>query len=146
MDLDRLRESLAELDRELLRTVARRQELSEEIGRAKLAAGLPARDYVQEREVVDRARRHAGKLGLSSEVADRLVSLLIHASLVAQEQLELADRLVDLSERSLALVDQEVAEGKASPIAHTRARVALSSVVVERARLRALQASDVLNL
>jgi cobalt-zinc-cadmium efflux system outer membrane protein len=62
---------------------------------------------------------------------------LFASALVAQEQLDLAERLVELARTSLALVEQEISEGKASPIARIRARVALSGVVVERERLRA---------
>lgn len=61
---------------------------------------------------------------------------LFTSALVAQEQLALAGQLVEIARRSLALVEQEVSEGKDSPISRTRARVSLSAVVVERERLR----------
>lgn len=62
---------------------------------------------------------------------------LFTTALVAQEQLALAEHLVEIARRSRDLVETEVSEGKASPIARTRAQVSLSAVVVERERLRA---------
>ena len=77
---------LAELDRAILHLVAARQTLASEVGRLKSAAGRPTRDYAQEKEVVDRARRAAAAMNLSSDLAEQLMLLLIRASLTVQEQ------------------------------------------------------------
>ncbi|MBW2448789.1 MAG: TolC family protein, partial [Deltaproteobacteria bacterium] len=66
--------------------------------------------------------------------------------LVAQERLELADELVRIAEESLATVAQEVEEGLASPIAGTRAKVALAAAQVDRDRTRAELATARSNL
>jgi len=81
-----LRDRLAEVDAHLLELVARRQAIATEIGRTKAAAGRATRDYAQEKDVVDRARRSAEKLGLSADLAEQLTLLLIRASLTVQEQ------------------------------------------------------------
>ncbi len=86
MSLDDLRRALAEVDREILALVARRQSLSSEIGEAKRLAGRPPRDFDQEREVVQRARTVAAALQLSPDVAEEIVLLLIRSSLTVQEQ------------------------------------------------------------
>ena len=66
--------------------------------------------------------------------------------LAAQERLELADELVRIARESLEKVKQEVGEGLASPIAGTRAKVALAAAEVDRDRTRAELASARSNL
>jgi chorismate mutase/prephenate dehydrogenase len=84
--LGELRNALGALDGEILGLIARRQEIVTEIGRIKGEAGRPVRDFGQEKEVVDRARRAASRLGLTAGLAEGLMLLLIRASLTAQEQ------------------------------------------------------------
>ena len=84
--LDALRAELADLDRKILELVALRQDRVTEIGRLKRRSGLSTRDFRQEKEVVDRARRRATELGLGSDFAEQLLVLLIRSSLTAQEQ------------------------------------------------------------
>ena len=84
--LDRLRTELADLDLKILELVALRQDRVTEIGRLKHRNGLLARDFRQEKEVVDRARREAAELGLSGDVGEQLLLLLIRSSLTVQEQ------------------------------------------------------------
>jgi chorismate mutase/prephenate dehydrogenase len=90
--LDELRAELGDLDRTLLELVARRQELSLEIGAIKRAAGRSTRDYRQERDVIERARAMATGLGVQGEIAEKLVLLLIRSSLTVQEQDHVAAR------------------------------------------------------
>ncbi len=84
--LARLRAQLGELDAEILGLVARRQTIVTEIGRSKGSLGKPTRDYGQEKDVIQRAREKAEALGLSSNLAEDLMLLLIRASLAAQER------------------------------------------------------------
>lgn len=81
-----LRDQLADVDAQILQFVARRQAIATEIGRTKAATGRATRDYAQEKDVVDRARRAAAKLNLSPDLAEQLTLLLIRASLTVQEQ------------------------------------------------------------
>jgi chorismate mutase / prephenate dehydrogenase len=81
-----LREQLAELDESVLRLIARRQAIATEIGRVKTALGRSTRDYAQEKEVAQRARRAAESINLDGNLAEELALLLIRASLTAQEQ------------------------------------------------------------
>lgn len=67
------------------------------------------------------------------DVLTRMAQAFIEV-LSAQEGLRLANDLVDLAERVVAAVSARVRAGKVSPVEETRARVALASVQIERAR------------
>jgi chorismate mutase/prephenate dehydrogenase len=92
MSLDDLRDKLGRVDRELLALIAERQRLATEIGRVKRDAGIPTRDFRQERDVIQRARAAAAERGLSGDVAEKLMLLLIDSSLTVQEQDLVASR------------------------------------------------------
>ncbi|MCA8943036.1 MAG: bifunctional chorismate mutase/prephenate dehydrogenase [Planctomycetes bacterium] len=86
MSLCDLRDQLGALDRELIELVAKRQQLAAAIGREKRRVGVPVRDFQQERDVLERARRIAAESGVSPTIAEELMLCLIRASLTAQEQ------------------------------------------------------------
>jgi len=86
MTLDELRDALGEIDRRILELSAERQRLAMEIGRRKRDAGMPTRDYRQEREVVGRARAAAERHGFPPDAAEELMVLLIRSSLTIQER------------------------------------------------------------
>jgi len=90
MTLDELRRHLDELDRRLLQIIAERQATSREIARVKRATGYPTRDYARERDVIVGARSNAEKIGVSPDVAEAVVRLLIRSSLTTQEQASVA--------------------------------------------------------
>src|SRR5437764_105630 len=81
---DPLRIELGDIDREILALVARRQAVSQRIGQVKREAGLPTRDYRQEKDVVERARAAAAAHGLSPALGEELVLALIRGSLTIQ--------------------------------------------------------------
>jgi len=85
--LDELRKQISEADETILRCVAKRQALSEEVARAKRAIGKATRDYGRERDVLIRARELAESLQLSPQLAEKLLTLLIESSLTTQEHL-----------------------------------------------------------
>jgi len=84
--LDPLRTELGQIDRDILALVARRQALAQKIGQIKRDAGIPTRDYRQERDVVERARAAAVKHGLSPTMGEELILALIRGSLTIQEK------------------------------------------------------------
>ncbi len=86
MTLDELRAQLNELDRRLLELIAERQHASREVARVKRATGHQTRDYAREREVIVGARARAVGLGVSPDVAESMMRLLIRSSLTTQEQ------------------------------------------------------------
>lgn len=88
--LDGLRSELGQIDRDILALVARRQSLAQKIGQVKRDAGIPTRDYRQERDVVERARQAAVEHGLSPTLGEELVLALIRGSLTVQEKDQVA--------------------------------------------------------
>src|SRR5512138_467867 len=84
--LDPLRTELGTIDKEILALVARRQAVAQRIGQVKRDAGIPTRDYRQERDVVERARAAAVEHGLSAELGEELILALIRGSLTIQEK------------------------------------------------------------
>lgn len=86
MNLDELRLKLNALDTQLLSIIAERQALGIEIARAKRETGLPTRDFRREREVLLRARDNAIKHGVSPDLGEAVLQLLIRSSLTTQER------------------------------------------------------------
>ncbi|HEU4614987.1 MAG TPA: prephenate dehydrogenase/arogenate dehydrogenase family protein [Kofleriaceae bacterium] len=84
--LEPLRTELGQIDREILALVARRQALAQRIGQIKRDAGIPTRDFRQERDVVERARAAAVEHGLSPSLGEQLILALIRGSLTVQEK------------------------------------------------------------
>lgn len=102
-DLNALRAELGSVDRDLLALVARRQALASAIGELKAQLGRPTRDFSQEKEVLERARRTGESLGLSGDLAAELLHLLIASSLTRQEQDRLAATAGGAGQRALVI-------------------------------------------
>jgi chorismate mutase/prephenate dehydrogenase len=88
--LEDLRRRINELDRQILELVGQRQETSREIARAKRATGHATRDYSRERDVLLAARETGRQYGVSPQVAENILRLLIRSSLTTQEQASVA--------------------------------------------------------
>lgn len=86
LTLDDLRRRINEIDDRLLELVAARKTLSEDVARVKRNTGRATRDYAREREVILAAREKAAALGVSPDVAETLLRILIRSSLTTQEQ------------------------------------------------------------
>jgi chorismate mutase / prephenate dehydrogenase len=86
MTLEELRGELDGLDRQLVELVARRQEIIHSIAEVKRATNFPLRDYRREREVFLRARVNAEKAGVSADVAEEMLRVLVRYSLTQQEK------------------------------------------------------------
>lgn len=85
--LAHLRAEIAEIDARILAGMAHRLKLAEEIGRLKQDSRLPLRDYLVEREVVDRWVRGLSGAGVPAERAETLVRWVIEEAVAAQEML-----------------------------------------------------------
>src|SRR5580692_3705787 len=83
--LDDLRQRVTDIDRQLIQLVAERKAVSEEVARVKRATGKPTRDYERERDVILGVRNMASDKGVSPELAEQLLRLLIRSSLTTQE-------------------------------------------------------------
>ena len=86
MTLDALRTELGQIDKQILELVAKRQAVAQKIGQVKRDAGIPTRDFRQERDVIERARANAVAHGLSPAMGEELVLALIRGSLTVQEK------------------------------------------------------------
>lgn len=84
--ISELRSSLTDVDRQLLKLVARRQELVAAIGRDKRARGQQTRDFRREKEVIEGAIETARQLGLPADLTENLMQMLIRSSLTTQER------------------------------------------------------------
>ena len=103
MTLDELRRELDQLDGDLLALVARRQAIGRQIAEAKRSTGYATRDYRREREVILGVRAKAEALGLSGELAEDLLRLLIRSSLTTQEQARVAAQGAGNGRRALVI-------------------------------------------
>jgi chorismate mutase / prephenate dehydrogenase len=103
MTLDQLRQQLDQLDGEIVTLMARRQAIAREVAAAKRATGTPTRDYQRERDVVMGVRRRAEQQGLSGELAEKVLRLLIRSSLTTQEQVSVATHGVGSGRRALVI-------------------------------------------
>ncbi|MEM7584834.1 MAG: bifunctional chorismate mutase/prephenate dehydratase [Acidobacteriota bacterium] len=84
-DLQTLRESIEQIDRELMKQIKQRMELVEEIATTKLKAAFPFRDQHREEQVLQRVRRAAVELGLDAHAIERLYRLIMEMSISHQQ-------------------------------------------------------------
>jgi len=103
MTLEELRQQLDQLDGEMIALMARRQTIAREVAAAKRVTGYPTRDYQREREVVLGVRRRAEQLGLSGDLAEQVLRLLIRSSLTTQEKASVATHGAGSGRRALVI-------------------------------------------
>ena len=103
MTLDELRQHLNDLDTRLLELVADRQQTSREIARVNRETGYATRDYEREREVIMGARSQAATLGVSPQLAETFMRLLIRSSLTTQERASVAAHRAGTGQRALVI-------------------------------------------
>jgi len=85
-DLKQLRQQIRDVDESILQLVARRLSLAREVAEAKLARGLPTKDYQVEKEVIERARKQGRALGIYEALAEELTQTLIKYSCLLQDE------------------------------------------------------------
>jgi 3-deoxy-7-phosphoheptulonate synthase len=91
LGVNRMRAHIDLVDREIVRLLARRQEMSLEIGRVKAARGLPVRAPEREQELLDIIREEAENQGIRPEHAIRLFELVLEESRAIQETMRSAE-------------------------------------------------------
>lgn len=89
-EIDRLRDEIRSVDRQLVELTARRLALARRVGELKQTVGQPIRNYVVEAEAIRLVREAAEKLGVRPQLAEELLKLEIQESLRVQEK----DRIV----------------------------------------------------
>jgi chorismate mutase/prephenate dehydrogenase len=101
--IETLRALLATVDRDLIRLIGDRQRLVRAIGAAKDRETRDLRDFAQERRVLERARDAAQAYGVRPALAERILSLLIEASLAGQEEQRVRSRSGGAGRRALVI-------------------------------------------
>jgi chorismate mutase/prephenate dehydrogenase len=101
--LEDLRQRVTEIDRQLIALVGERKAVSEEVARVKRATGKPTRDYERERDVIMGVRAMADARGVSPQLAEQLLRLLIRSSLTTQEQASVVARGAGSGRRALVI-------------------------------------------
>jgi chorismate mutase/prephenate dehydrogenase len=101
--LEDLRQRVTDIDRALIALVAERKAVSEEVARVKRASGTPTRDYQRERDVILGVRSMASERGVSPELAEQLLRLLIRSSLTTQEHASVVARGAGSGRRALVI-------------------------------------------
>jgi chorismate mutase/prephenate dehydratase len=83
-DLERVRDAILAIDREILARLRARMELVDEIARTKLDRAVPFRDQHREEQVLQRVRHVAVELGLDAHEIERLYRLVLEMSIARQ--------------------------------------------------------------
>jgi chorismate mutase/prephenate dehydrogenase len=103
VSLDDLRRRINAIDDRMIELVAERKHLSEEVARVKRSTGRATRDYQREREVIVAARDKAVALGVTPDVAEEILRILIRSSLTTQEQLSVVAKGAGSGRRALII-------------------------------------------
>jgi len=85
LDLQALRESIEEIDREILSQLRRRMSLAEEVAAAKLRTASPFRDEPREDQVLQRVRHAAVERGIDPHEVERLYRVIMDMSVAHQK-------------------------------------------------------------
>src|SRR6185312_3806450 len=101
--LDELRRRINAIDDQLVALIAERKNLSREVARVKRVTGRATRDYGREREVILGARAKAQELGVSPDLAEEMLRLLIRSSLTTQEQASVVAQGAGTGQRALVI-------------------------------------------
>ena len=84
--LNQLRDTLLDVDRQILELVAKRLEVVAEIGKTKRQSGLAVRSFTREKKVMAHARDQASRLGIPESLATEVVDRLVKHALEVQER------------------------------------------------------------
>lgn len=84
-DLQALRETIEEIDREILSQLRRRMSLAEEVANAKIRTAYPFRDEPREDQVIQRVRHAAVERGLDAHEVERLYRVILDMSVAHQK-------------------------------------------------------------
>ncbi|HJR92530.1 MAG TPA: 3-deoxy-7-phosphoheptulonate synthase [Acidimicrobiia bacterium] len=87
LGISRVRRHIDQIDRQIVRLLARRQHLSQEIGRVKQARGLPVHIPGREHELLDVIREEAAHLGVDVAHAESLFEMVLAESRRLQHEM-----------------------------------------------------------
>jgi chorismate mutase len=90
LGISRVRRHIDQIDRQIVRLLARRQQLSLEIGRVKQARGLPVHIPGREHELLDIIRDEAAHLGVDTDHVAALFEMVLAESRRLQHEMRAA--------------------------------------------------------
>ncbi|NVJ49636.1 MAG: chorismate mutase [Gammaproteobacteria bacterium] len=102
--LNALREQIDHIDLELIKLLAERQQLCDQVGQHKISAGLETRDLEREKDIIAKKIALGQQSGLSAQYVQQVFQLLIEQSVKRQYQMrvpptgELSPRVAFLGE------------------------------------------------
>ncbi|MCK5471937.1 chorismate-binding protein [Candidatus Gracilibacteria bacterium] len=85
MNLHKLRGEINTLDTELLRILAKRQNLATEVAATKIRGGKPIRDAKREKELIAKLQQEGEKLGIAKKDVDKIWKVLMGISRGSQK-------------------------------------------------------------
>ncbi len=80
MSIEPLREGINQIDREIIRLIAKRQALAEKIARIKTGQGLPVHDEARVQEVLQSSFNYAVEHKINPVYVQKIMQLLIEMS------------------------------------------------------------------
>ena len=89
LGISRLRSGIDLVDREIVRLLARRRQLSQEIGRSKADRGWPVKSHHREVELLEAVREEAIVNQLDPDLIERLFNLVLEGSRRAQRDMRI---------------------------------------------------------
>ena len=87
MKIDDIREKLDKLDESLLKTLAERFFLSEEIAELKMKNNMPVLDEEREKEMLENKKKLAEKLGLDIKTVESIFEVILKRSRQIQKDI-----------------------------------------------------------
>ncbi|WP_396612829.1 chorismate mutase [Haloferax sp. S1W] len=86
MNLDELREEIADIDNGIVELIARRTYVADAVAQVKAEQDLPTTDETQEERVMQRAGENADHFGVDSNLVKAIFRLLIEINKAEQRQ------------------------------------------------------------
>src|SRR3989338_5096607 len=84
--IDKSRESINEIDEEILKLLSKRKNLIEEIGKLKNSLDIPIFDKKREEEILDKISQKAKKHGLNKEFIEEVFGVVFKNSRTSQQR------------------------------------------------------------
>jgi len=95
-ELARLRASIDNMDQVMIRVLAERFKITQEVGRLKADLGMPPADPAREEQQIARLRSIAAEAGLDPEFAEQFLTFVIRE--VVRNHIAIAERHPELAQ------------------------------------------------
>ena len=87
-DLEIWRQEIREIDEKILHLLSERMSFAQKIGDYKEQKNLPIKDFQIEKQIIDRSRQKALQIGLDPNLAEDLMTTIIHYSVLRQDEIK----------------------------------------------------------